>query len=250
MKISIITAVYNNRKTIRNCIESVLAQSHSSIEYIVVDGGSTDGTIEIIKSYGEKISHFISEQDKGMYYAINKGIGVSSGDVIGILHSDDFYATDDILRTVDAHMTTYATDSCYGDLLYVRKDSTDKIVRYWKSCPYREGLFLKGWMPPHPTFFVRRNIYEKYGGYNTSFRIAADYELMLRFLLKYKVSTVYIPEIIVRMRTGGTSNGSLRNMIIKSLEDYRAWTVNSLPRRFYTIPLKNVSKVSQFISRS
>jgi len=248
MKISIITAVYNNEQTIRQCIESVLSQSHPAIEYIVIDGGSTDGTVEIIKSYGEKIAYFISEQDKGLYDAINKGISVSSGEVIGILHSDDFYAADNIIKTVDEYMTMHGVDSCYGDLLYVRKDSADKIIRYWKSCPYREGLFQKGWMPPHPTFFVRKAIYEKYGAFNTNFEIAADYELMLRFLLKHKVSTTYIPEIIVKMRTGGMSNGSLRNIFIKSLEDYRAWTVNALPRCFYTIPLKNLSKVIQFIT--
>jgi len=248
MKISIITAVYNNEQTIRHCIESVLAQSHPSIEYIVVDGGSTDGTIEIIKSYGGKISHFISEPDNGLYDAINKGINLSCGEVIGILHSDDVYATNDIIKTVDEYMTRYGVDSCYGDLLYVRKDSIDKIIRYWKSCPYREDLFQKGWMPPHPTFFVTKAIYEAYGVFNSNFRISADYELMLRLLLKCRISTVYIPEVIVRMRVGGMSNRSLKNLLIKTTEDYLAWTVNSLQLKFYTIPFKNISKLSQFLS--
>jgi len=248
MKISIITAVYNNEQTIRYCIESLLAQSHPAIEYIVVDGGSTDGTIEIIKSYAGKISHFISEPDNGLYDAINKGINLSCGEVIGILHSDDVYATNDIIKTVDEYMTRYGVDSCYGDLLYVRKDSIDKVIRYWKSCPYREDLFQKGWMPPHPTFFVTKAIYEAYGVFNSNFRISADYELMLRLLLKCRISTVYIPEVIVRMRVGGMSNRSLKNLLIKTTEDYLAWTVNSLQLKFYTIPFKNISKLSQFLS--
>ena len=248
MKISIITAVYNNEQTIRHCIESVLTQSHPAIEYIVVDGGSTDGTVEIIKSYGAKIAHFISEPDTGLYDAINKGISLSSGEVIGILHSDDVYATNDTIKTVVEYLTRYGVDSCYGDLLYVRKNSIDKIIRYWKSCPYGEDLFLIGWMPPHPTFFARKAVYAAYGVFNNSFKISADYELMLRFLLKYRLSTVYIPEVIVRMRVGGMSNRNLKNMLIKTTEDYRAWTVNALKMRFYTIPFKNISKLAQFFN--
>jgi len=174
---------------------------------------------------------------------------LSTGDVVGFLHSDDFYANDRVIEKVADVFMKYNVDSCYGDLLYVDKNNTDKIIRYWKSQPYRDGLFKKGWMPPHPTFFVKKEVYEKYGYFNTDFKIASDYELMLRFLHKYKISTYYIPEVLIKMRLGGASNRSLRNLIIKTAEDYRAWKVNSLNKSLYTIPLKNLSKIPQFFKR-
>jgi len=248
MKISIITAVYNNVQTINSCVESVLSQTHPSIEYIVIDGGSRDGTIDAIRKYKGGIAKFISEPDAGTYDALNKGIGMASGDVIGFLHADDFYAANTVIGTVAAHMALHGVDSCYGDLMYVQKDNTERPIRYWRSCPYTDGLFLRGWMPPHPTFFVRKKVYDAYGVFDTSFRIAADYELMLRFLEKYRISSAYIHEVLVKMRMGGTSNLGLRNMMVKTAEDYRAWKVNSLHRRFYTIPFKNMSKVGQFVA--
>jgi hypothetical protein len=146
-------------------------------------------------------------------------------------------------------MTGHKADSCYGDLVYVDRDDTERTIRYWKSRPYKNGLFERGWMPPHPTFFVKKEIYERYGLFNTDFRIASDYELMLRFLRKEKISTRYIPEVLVKMRIGGTSNRSLKNIAIKTAEDYRAWRVNHLKRKFYTVPLKNLSKIPQFFMR-
>jgi glycosyltransferase len=247
MKISIITAVYNNVRTINSCMESVLGQTHPDIEYIIVDGGSRDGTVDAIEKHKGNIAKFISEPDNGIYDALNKGIRMASGDVIGFLHADDLYTNNKVLETVAANMALHGVDSCYGDLLYVHKENTERTVRYWKSCPYKDGLFQRGWMPPHPTFFVRKKVYEEHGVFNTSFRIAADYELMLRFLEKNRISTVYIPEVLVKMRMGGASNRSLRNMMVKTVEDYLAWKVNSLHRRFYTIPFKNLSKVGQFI---
>jgi len=246
MKLSIITAVYNNVRTIEDCIRSVLSQTHPDIEYIVIDGGSRDGTVDLIKKHQGCIAKFVSEPDKGMYDALNKGIGMASGDVIGFLHADDLYADTTVIETVAANMAVHGVDSCYGDLLYVQKENTERTIRYWRSCPYKEGSFQRGWMPPHPTFFVRKKVYEEHGVFDTSFRIAADYELMLRFVEKCRISTAYIPAVLVKMRMGGASNRSIRNLMIKTGEDYRAWTVNGLHRRFYTVPFKNLSKVPQF----
>jgi glycosyltransferase involved in cell wall biosynthesis len=250
VRVTIITAVINNKIYIEACMKSLLNQTHRNIEYIIIDGGSADGTIEIIKKYENKVTKWISEPDNGIYDALNKGIRLAQGEIIGFLHADDVYANDKVIEKVADIFTKYNVDSCYGDLLYVDKNNPEKIIRYWKSNPYKEGLFRKGWMPPHPTFFVKRKIYEKYGSFNTDFKIAADYELMLRFLGKYKISTYYIPEVLIKMRIGGASNRSLRNLIIKTTEDYRAWKVNSLNKSLYTIPLKNLSKIPQFFKKS
>jgi glycosyltransferase len=243
--ISIITAVYNSAGTVADCIKSVQRQTRE-VEHIIVDGGSTDGTIDIIRAEGDHVARFVSGPDKGIYDALNKGIGMATGDVIGFLHADDQYFTNNALGKVAERMSSPGLDSCYGDLVYVDKLRTDRIIRYWKSGPYREGSFEKGWMPPHPAFFVRKEIYEKYGLFNTSFRIAADYELMLRFLVKRKITTAYLPHVLLKMRVGGTSNRSLKNLALKTSEDYRAWKVNGLKRKWYTIPLKNISKIPQF----
>jgi len=246
MKVSIITVVYNNKNTIKDAIESVLNQTYKNIEYIIIDGASSDGTVEIIKSYGNKISKFISEPDNGIYDAMNKGIALATGDVVGILNSDDFYANNKVLERVVEVFKGCKCDSIYGDLVYVDKNDTDKIVRYWKSKPFNKGLFQKGWHPAHPTFFVKKEIYDKYGLFNLDFKIAADYELMLRFLEKYKISSSYIPEIFVKMRVGGESNKSIRNIIKANIECYKAWQTNGLkinPIVFLTKPL---SKIFQF----
>jgi glycosyltransferase involved in cell wall biosynthesis len=219
------------------------------MEHLVVDGGSNDGTLDIIRAYDGRISKWISEPDKGIYDAMNKGIRLSSGDVIGFLQSDDVYAHERVVENVVEAFRRFEVDSVYGDLQYVHKRDLNKVVRNWKASVYREGRFKSGWMPPHPTFFVKRMVYDRFGYFNTNFRIAADYELMLRFLEKHKISTHYIPEVLVKMRVGGASNGSVKNMLVKSYEDYRAWKVNGLKRSFFTIPLKNLSKVPQFLQR-
>lgn len=195
------------------------------------------------------MSKIVSERDNGIYDAMNKGIRKASGDVIGILNADDIYANDRVIEKVADMFTQNKVDSCYGDLQYVDKKNPDNIVRYWKSSEYREGLFYKGWMPPHPTFFVKREVYEKYGYFNTDFKIAADYELMLRFIEKYKISTCYIPEVLIKMRMGGMSNRSLKNLFIKSSEDHKAWKINNLSGGIYTILLKNLCKLPQFINK-
>jgi glycosyltransferase involved in cell wall biosynthesis len=245
LTVSVITAVRNGAQTIANCLRSVQGQTQRT-EHIVIDGASTDGTLDIIRSFGPAV-RCISEPDRGIYDALNKGIRMATGDIIGFLHADDVYAAGDVLERVAACMAQSGADSCYGDLVYVDKRDTARIVRYWHSGPYGPGLFEKGWMPPHPTFFVTKNIYGRHGAFNAAFTIAADYELMLRLLVKCGISTSYIPEVLVRMRLGGASNKSLGNMIIKTREDYRAWSLNGLRRRWYTIPLKNISKIPQFL---
>ncbi len=247
MKISIITIVYNNCDTIADAIESVLGQTYPDVEYIVVDGLSTDGTVDVVKSYSDRISRFISEKDNGLYDAINKGIALATGDVIGLLHSDDLFYSDDALTHVVEAFTKYNTDSVYGDLLYVQKDNTNKIIRNWVSGDFKKDNFLYGWMPPHPTFYVKRKVYQELGLYNTAFKSAADYELMLRYLYKHNISTTYIPEKLVKMRVGGKSNVSLKNRIRANQEDYQAWLVNDLNPPFYTRFLKPLRKLTQFI---
>jgi glycosyltransferase involved in cell wall biosynthesis len=246
MEISIVTAALNNKFYIWSCIESVLSQTYRNIEHIIIDGGSTDGTPKVLEKYKDKIAKIISEPDRGIYDALNKGIKLASGDVIGLLNGDDFYAHDKVLETVMSVFEKQNVDSCYGDLEYVDKNDTNKVIRHWKSSEYRHGKFRYGWMPPHPTFFVKRRIYEKFGYFNTNFRIAADYELMLRFLEGKRITTHYIPHVLIKMRVGGVSNRSLRNLVLKSYEDYKAWRVNQLNSRFYTIFFKNLSKIPQF----
>jgi len=252
VKVSIITAVKNNRAFMGDCLLSVAGQTWPDIEHIIVDGASTDGTMEVISqmaSSGQAAIKVISGQDCGIYDALNKGIEMATGDIIGFLHSDDLYENPSTIETVAAVMSEQGVEGCYGDLVYVDREDIGRIIRYWKSSRYTEGMFQRGWMPAHPTFFVRKEVYTKYGRFNTDYAIAADYELMLRFLCRYGISTHYIPEVLVRMRTGGASNRSLRTVIIKTREDYMAWEANGLQRRFYTIPLKNLSKIPQFFRR-
>lgn len=246
MKISIITITYNSEKTLRDTIESVLSQSYQDIEYIIVDGKSKDGTCDIIRSYGERIATFVSEKDNGLYDALNKGIRLATGDVVGFLHSDDMYASNETVKLLAEAFTKFNIDSVYGDLVYVDQSDTNKIIRFWRSRKFSRSRALTGWMPPHPTFYVKREIYEKYGGFNTTFRIAADYESILRFLVRFRVSTFYIPLVLIRMRVGGESNKSIKNVIRKSLEDIRAMHTNGLIS-FAALFNKNASKFKQFM---
>ncbi|NWF66540.1 MAG: glycosyltransferase [Campylobacterales bacterium] len=245
-KISIITVVWNNAKTIRDAIDSVLGQTYKNIEYIVVDGASSDGTVEIVQSYGDKINKFISEKDRGIYDAMNKGIGLSTGDIVGILNSDDLYSSNDILEIVANEFTTKNIDCIYADLVYIDMNNTSKVVRYWKSREFSGGLFQKGWHPAHPTFFIKRECYHKYGVFNLDFKIAADYEIMLRFLERYKLKSSYINKVFVKMRVGGESNRSLSNILKANIESYKAWKVNGLYINPLRIVLKPLSKLLQF----
>lgn len=249
MKVSIITVSFNSASTIEDTIRSVSAQTHPDIEYIIVDGNSADDTLSIIKKYKDKITTLVSEKDKGIYYALNKGIDLATGHVIGTLHSDDVYASSEIISNVVKCFKEKKVDTVYGDLQYVNRDDLNKVKRYWQAEQYTDGLFLKGWMPPHPTFFVKKECYEKYGKFNTLLKSSADYELMLRFLHKYKVSTAYIPEVIVKMRSGGQSNLSISNRIKANKEDRLAWKLNGLTPGLFTTIAKPLSKLGQFLIR-
>ena len=246
MKISIITVSYNSADTIEETILSVLNQSYDNLEYIIVDGQSTDGTLPILKKYESKLAKIVSEPDKGLYDALNKGIDLASGDIIGFLHSDDFYVHNDVIKHYAQTFSEKKTDAVYSDLYYVDKDDPDKIIRKWKSGKYKANSFLNGWMPPHPTFFVRKEIYQRLGKFNTDFRTAADYELMLRFIYRYGISIAYLQEFTVKMRIGGKSNLSVENRVNANMEDRKAWKINGLKPRFYTLYLKPLMKLSQF----
>lgn len=249
MKVSIITVVYNGRDTIRDAIESVLSQDYDNVEYIVVDGASRDGTTEVVKSYGERISKFISEPDKGIYDAMNKGVGLATGDVVGILNADDFYNDNRVLTRVVEKFQASACEGVYGDLEYINPVDTKKVERYWKAGVYVKNSFLLGWMPPHPSFFVKRDVYERLGTFNTELRSAADYEIMLRFIHKHGILLDYIPEVLVKMRSGGQSNISVKNRLKGNWEDKLAWKLNGLKPFFFTTWIKPLKKVSQFFIR-
>ena len=249
MKVSIITGVLNRVNTIEGCIRSILGQSYKDIEHIIIDGGSTDGTLDVIYRYKDKVAKVVSGPDNGIYDALNKGLRLASGDIIGILHSDDFYVHDRVIENVVSVFKRENVDSCYGDLEYVSKENPDRVIRHWKVSSYSERKFKYGWMLPHPAFFVKKWVYDKYGYFKTDFKIAADYELTLRFLLKYKISTFYISEVLIKMRIGGVSNRGLKNLFIKTCEDYKAWRVNNLKIGTFTILLKNLVKIPQFFRR-
>ncbi len=244
MKISIITSVYNNKETIKDAIESVLSQTFKNIELIIVDGNSTDGTIDIIKHYEDKIDKFISEPDKGIYDGLNKGLGLATGDVIGFLHSDDIYSDNTILKIVADTIEETGVDGIYGDLVYTSKNDTSKNFRYWKSQDFDLKLLKKGWMPAHPTLFLKKEIYEKYGNFDLDFKIAADYDFILR-IFKDGINTKYIQKVLYKMRIGGESNRSIKNIIQKSKEDLKAIKKNYIGG-INTLAIKNLSKIKQF----
>ncbi len=283
--LSIITPTFNAAATIDCCLKSVQGQT-VPCEHLIIDGGSVDHTLRVIKKI-QRDAKIVSEPDCGIYDALNKGIRSARGDVVGILHADDFYAAPDILEKVARVFVDPQVDSCYGDLVYVAQKhvkcekgnvkrekgetgdrpwvrgqggSTDnsevtiqhskfRVVRYWKSGEFWPERFYQGWMVPHPTFFVRRSVYEKYGLFRLDMGSAADYELMLRFLLRNRISTRYIPEVLVRMRIGGTSNASLKNRLAANRMDRKAWTVNGLRPYPWTTWLKPLRKVRQWMDR-
>lgn len=245
-KISIITTTYNSAKTIRDTLSSVAKQTYPNIEHIIIDGSSTDNTIDIVKSFCH-VKIIISEKDRGIYDAMNKGIKVATGDIIGILNSDDFYTDSNVISDIVNQFNVRQCDSIYADLVYIANDDINNIVRVWQSNKFNKKKFLYGWMPPHPTFFVKKKIYTKYGLYNLTLKQSADYELMLRFLYKEGISVSYLPKIIVKMRVGGHSTASLKNRIKANREDLLAWKINHLIPQRYTIYLKPLRKIYQFI---
>lgn len=216
MKISIITATYNSASTVRDTIESILKQTHQDWELIIEDGLSRDDTLSIVKEFEPKCQgrmHIFSEKDEGLYDAMNRGIARATGDVIGILNSDDFYHDEHVLEDINRAMENQPIDCVYGDLKFVQADNTNKVVRIWKGSQHENGAFLRGWHPAHPTFYARRACFEKYGTFNTSFAVSADFELMLRFIEVEGIRNRYIPRYFVKMRMGGESTGSLRNIL-------------------------------------
>lgn len=217
MKISIVTVCYNSALTIKDTINSVLGQTYQNIEYIVIDGGSQDNTLDILSSYAGKLT-YVSETDDGIYDAMNKGIALATGDVVGTLNADDFYANNHVLEDVISIFRDQSIEACFGDLEYVSQKNTDLIVRYWKSQEYTSGLFESGWMPAHPTFFARRNVYDRHGKFNLNYKIAADFELLFRIIEQSKVKTKYLPKVLVKMRLGGTTNKSISNIINQNKE--------------------------------
>jgi len=249
MKVSIITATYNSQETIEMCVKSVLAQTYSNIEYIIVDGGSKDNTLKIIKSLTNNYQsvNIVSEPDKGIYDALNKGISKASGDVVGFVHSDDFLADEKSISLIVEVFLSQNVDGVYGNLHYVAFNDTNKIIRNWTSKPFKTRLLKQGWMPAHPTLYLRRSIYTEYGGFNLNYKIAADYDFILRIFKQINLKFFYLPKTIVKMRIGGASNRSLKNIILKSREDYRAITSNGTGT-LLTILLKNVTKIKQFMS--
>ncbi len=246
IKISIVTAAYNSAATITDTFTSVAEQSYQNVEHILIDGNSSDETLSLARSDGKHLAKVISEPDKGIYDAMNKGIAETSGDIVGILNSDDFYANNDVLSKVADAFKDPSVDCVYGDLYYVDPVDTSVIKRNWVSGEYKRASFLYGWMPPHPTFFVKKKHYDALGTYTLDLRSAADYELMLRFLYKHKLKAKYIPSVLVHMRDGGFSNSSLSHRWKANREDRRAWAMNDLNPRFYTIPMKPLRKLKQF----
>jgi len=247
LKVSIITVVFNGERTIQDCIESVLNQSYPDIEYIVIDGKSTDNTPKIVANYGTKIAVFISEKDQGIYDAMNKGIAHATGEVIGILNADDFYADNQVIEKLVTKLKETDADGIYGDLVYVDANDTTQVKRYWKSGGFDRKKFLFGWMPPHPTFFVKKASYDQLGTYRLDLGSAADYELMLRFLYKQRLKVAYLPEIVTVMRTGGVSNKTVGNRLKANQSDRQAWHLNGLEPYWFTLWLKPLRKVLQFV---
>ena len=248
LRISVVTAVRNRAATIAATMASVHAQTWDDVEHIVIDGASTDGTLECLDRCRAKIAHLVSEPDGGLYEALNKGIARASGDVIGFLHSDDEYASTFVLEKIASGFADPEVDAIYGDLVYVSQRNPPNVVRYWRAGSCTRAKLAWGWMPPHPTLYVRRELYERFGGFDTRYRIAADYESMLRLMWKHRVRPAYVPEVLVRMKTGGLSNRSLITMLRKSLEDFTALRQNQLGG-VAALLCKNMVKLPQFVAR-
>lgn len=245
MKISVVTAVFNREATIAEAISSVQKQNYPSVEQIVQDGGSTDRTLQILNSLNTSHISLESGADGGIYDAINRGIARANGDVVGLMHSDDFFAHDNVLSLVAEALLDPDISGVYGDLQYVSSLDSTKIIRHWRAGEYTRDRLKQGWMPPHPTLYLRREVFESWGLYDTSYSIAADYDAMLRYLAKGDIKLAYIPEVLVKMRVGGESNRSLARILQKSREDYRAIKQNNVGG-FPTLLMKNTSKIRQF----
>jgi glycosyltransferase len=249
MKVSLITVTYNSEKYLEDCIRSVIMQSHSNIEHIIIDGKSTDRTVDIIRKYGDHISKWISETDRGIYDAINKGISMATGEIVGILNSDDILVAEDVIESIVKAFEENNVDTVYGDLEYVAAADTNRILRIWKGKPYKRSRFRYGWMPAHPTFYIKRSLIEKFGYYENHYITAADYEFMARYLYKNKVSSYYLPMLIVKMRMGGQSNRNFYQRLRANRRDFLAMKRNNIPFAFFVSILKPLIKVHQFYKK-
>ncbi|MBV5328665.1 MAG: glycosyltransferase [Chlorobium sp.] len=246
-QVSIVTAALNSSATIADCLKSVASQTYPT-EHIIIDGASTDNTLEIVRRISPSAS-ILSEPDKGIYDAMNKGIQLATGDIVGILNSDDFYIGPRVIEKVVALFRESSADALFADLIYVRPDCPDRVVRYYSGAGFTPDKFSWGWMPPHPTFFVKRHLYERYGLFRTDYKIAADYELTARFLARHKVRFAYLPEVLVCMRTGGVSTRSLRSNWILNREILRACAENGISTNIVKVYSKYFRKVMQLFSR-
>ena len=248
MKVTIITATYNSEKYLADCIASVRKQTFGNIEHIIVDGKSTDGTLKIIQKNSKYIANWISETDRGMYDAINKGMEMATGDIIGVLNSDDMLASADVIMDIVACFDETGTNAIYGDLVYVDPVNSQKVLRYWKGLPFKRSRFNYGWMPAHPTFYIRRKLIEQCGLYENHYFSAADYEFMARYLYHHKVDAQYLSKMIVKMRMGGVSNSTLYGRLRANRRDYLAMKRNNIPFAFLVSILKPLIKIPQFKS--
>jgi len=246
VRVSIITVTYNSEKHLEDCIASVRKQTYGNIEHIVVDGKSTDGTLKIIQKNAGSLTHWISETDRGMYDAINKGISMATGDIIGVLNSDDMLASADVIMNIVACFDENQVDSVYGDLVYVNPSDPQLVMRYWKGLPYKRSRFNYGWMPAHPTFYIRRELIGQFGGYENHYFTAADYEFMARYLYQHKISSFYLDKMIVKMRNGGVSNKSFYGRLRANRRDYLAMKKNRIPFAFMVSILKPLIKIPQY----
>ena len=249
MKISIITVAYNAEEFLQTCIQSVINQTYPDIEYIIIDGGSTDSTVSIIHHFNKNISRIISEKDQGIYDAMNKGIELATGDVVGMLNADDFFADNKVIADVAKAFADNNVDVVYGDLFYVNRKNPKKVIRKWFSKPFSRKAMAWGWMPAHPTFYARRQLFTRFGNYNLEFNSAADYELMLRFLYLNKSNSEYLNRILVIMRMGGVSNGTLYNRFQASLNDVKAMQRNNVSWPWLKIMIKPLRKINQYFNR-
>ena len=248
MRISVITATYNAARTVAACLGSVARQTHPDVEHWVLDGASRDGTQAVVEAARGRLAGIISEPDNGIYDALNKGIARATGEVVGFLHADDFYAGDSTLASIAAAFDDPRVDAVYGDLTYVDAVDASRVIRYWKAGPVSRERLKRGWMPPHPTFYVRRSVYQRLGSFDTRYRISADYDCIVRFLFGGGVRAAYIPQVLVSMRVGGISNRSLRTIALKSREDLRIMREHGLGG-LPTLLAKNLGKVAQFWAR-
>ena len=245
LKISLITVTRNAGNTLNNCLASVIAQNYPNVEHIIIDGGSTDSTLQIIAQYKKHISISVSEPDNGIYDAMNKGIALATGQVIGMLNADDVFANNEVLHHVADAFTQHNADVVYGDLDYVNENN--KVIRKWRSGAYSVNSFNWGWMPPHPTFYCRASLFKKYGNYSIANGTAADYDLILRFMFVNRVNTFYINKVMVKMKTGGASNQSIKSRFKAFYYDLKAMRVNAIFLPALTIILKPLRKFGQYL---